>query len=68
MNQFTKNAIDALDIFTKNYCLDCEQSKDEPVFRCNECEFAYNGHCLLKRQAKNMNGGKLPDGFGSMSR
>ena len=48
-------AVDGLDTFTKNWCMDCEETTrmNEPMFRCNQCEFATEaGYCLIKQFAK----------------
>ena len=43
-------AINALQTFTANSCLDVEdtEKQGEPVFRCKECEFKYGDLCILK--------------------
>lgn len=45
-------AIDALDAFTKAWCMDCEATEklDKPVFRCKECPFQANDKtCAIKK-------------------
>lgn len=47
----TTKAISGLDIFTKNWCMACEETEkqEDLVFRCKECEFATpEGNCLVK--------------------
>lgn len=44
-------AVSGLDIFTKNWCMNCQETNQhkEPIFRCSECEFqCENGECLIK--------------------
>lgn len=44
-------AIDALNAFTKNWCMNCEETEktEDLVFRCDECIFhKENKHCLIK--------------------
>lgn len=44
-------AVHGLDIFTKNYCMDCYTTKQsrEPVFNCKGCEFEReDGRCSIK--------------------
>ena len=43
-------AVHGLDIFTKNWCMNCEEVEKQKdlVFRCNECEFNDSGMCLIK--------------------
>lgn len=47
-------AIHGLDIFTKNWCMDCKKTEKngEPAFRCGECEFLEeNENCAINRFA-----------------
>lgn len=47
----TTEAVRGLDIFTKNWCMNCEETEkqDDLIFRCDECEFQQtNGKCLVK--------------------
>ena len=34
-------AVGGLDTFTKNWCMNCEETdtRNEPMFRCEECNF-----------------------------
>jgi len=65
-------AIQLLNSFTKNWCMNCEktEAQSEPVFRCNECPFleqkTNNGICLIKRFAYDHDK-KISD-FGCMTR
>ena len=43
-------AVEGLDTFTKNWCMNCEETnrQNEPVFRCSECEFQQTDRkCLV---------------------
>ena len=48
-------AVHGLDIFTKNWCMNCKETeeKNDLVFRCKECEFSTSGVCLIKTFALN---------------
>ena len=65
----TTEAVHGLDIFTKNWCMNCEETKRQSdlIFRCNECEFQQpNGKCLVKAFShKHKHNCPLSD-FGSM--
>lgn len=65
----TTEAVHGLDIFTKNWCMNCEETEkqEDLVFRCNECEFkTVDGKCLVKMFAnKHKHEYPLKD-FGSM--
>ncbi len=44
-------AVHGLDIFTKNWCMNCEETEkqNDPIFRCKECLFLEKGkYCLIK--------------------
>ena len=44
-------AVHGLDIFTKNWCMNCSEveKQNDLVFRCSECEFEKDdGRCLVK--------------------
>lgn len=44
-------AIHGLDIFTKNWCMNCAETdrQKDLIFRCKECEFGQeSGECLIK--------------------
>ena len=62
-------AIHGLDIFTKNWCMNCKETeeKNDLTFRCKECEFSSTlGECLIKMFAnKHKHNYPLSD-FGSM--
>lgn len=43
-------AIHGLDIFRKNWCMNCKETeeKNDLTFRCKECEFSSTlGECLI---------------------
>jgi hypothetical protein len=66
-------AVYGLDVFTKNWCMNCKKTKkqDDLVFRCGECKFSTEkGHCLIKEFAyEHQKKHKYPLGsFGCMSR
>ena len=45
-------AIHGLDIFTKNWCMDCKQTEagKDLVFRCKGCEFEMSdGRCVCSK-------------------
>lgn len=46
-------AIHGLDIFTKNWCMNCKETnkKNDLVFRCLECPFKDRDECLIKQFA-----------------
>lgn len=44
-------AVHGLDIFTKNWCMNCEETEkqNDSIFRCKECLFLEKGkYCLIK--------------------
>lgn len=44
-------AIHGLDIFTKNYCMNVDETlkQDDLIFRCDKCPFKSNNeNCLIK--------------------
>lgn len=62
-------AVHGLDIFTKNWCMNCEETEkqEDLVFRCNECEFnAADGKCLVKMFANRHEHEYSLKDFGSM--
>ena len=62
-------AVHGLDIFTKNWCMNCKETdeKNDLIFRCKECEFQEaGGVCLVKTFANNHNHKYDMCGFGSM--
>lgn len=62
-------AVHGLDIFTKNWCMNCDEVEKQKdlVFRCNECEFkADGGKCLIKTFAHDHNHKYPLKDFGSM--
>ena len=62
-------AVGGLDTFTKNWCMNCEETnkQNDLVSRCKECEFeTEKGECLIKMFAnKHKHNYPLKD-FGSM--
>ena len=65
-------AVHGLDIFTKNWCMNCEETEkqNDPIFRCKECLFLEKGkYCLIKTFAlEHKNEHKYPmRNFGCMS-
>lgn len=62
-------AIEGLDQFTKNWCMNCEETEEtnDLQFRCKECEFN-NGHgdCLVKAFAFSHESNYDLGKFGSM--
>lgn len=66
-----EKAIAGLDQFTKNWCMNCEETEktDDLVFRCKECCFeTTDGHCLVKVFARSHKCGFNLKCFGCMSR
>lgn len=64
-------AVHGLDIFTKNWCMKCKETKEqnEPVFNCSDCEFVCEDRkCLIKMFATNHKHQYDLNKFGSMSR
>lgn len=66
-------AIHGLDIFMKNWCMNCEETKksNEPIFRCLECGFNITpetGDCAIKKFANSKEHNYPMDQFGCMSR
>ncbi len=62
-------AVHGLDIFTKNWCMNCSETyeKNDLIFRCNECEFSSTlGKCLIKSFALNHESDYNLGHFGSM--
>lgn len=63
-------AIKALDEFTKSWCMDLNKTeeKDEPMFRCDECEFEKKdrGTCMIKTFVHNHPCGYNLSDFGAM--
>lgn len=79
MSNYTTNntdniteAVHGLDIFTKNWCMNCKETKErnEPIFKCSDCEFIHEvtGECLVKTFANNHKHNYDLNKFGSMSR
>ena len=65
-----EKAIEGLDQFTKNWCMNCAETeaKNDLVFRCGECEFQEYGMCKIKTFAHNHKSNYDMNKFGSMSR
>lgn len=62
-------AVHGLDIFTKNWCMNCEEveKQNDLVFRCEECEFSQkDGKCLVKVFAQEHKHDYPLNNFGSM--
>lgn len=62
-------AVHGLDVFTKNWCMNCEETQktNDLVFRCEECEFSQtDGICLVKKFAGEHKHDYPLDNFGSM--
>jgi hypothetical protein len=62
-------AVHGLDIFTKNWCMNCKQTevKKDLIFRCKDCEFKMSdGKCLVKVFANNHKCDYPLKDFGSM--
>lgn len=51
----THSAIDGLNSFTKNWCMDVKltERRGDLVFRCKKCDFSIEGKCLIKQFAYN---------------
>lgn len=63
-------AVRGLDIFTKNWCMNCEETERQHdlIFRCKECEFRENsGACKVKEFVNRHNHDYPMEHFGSMS-
>lgn len=61
-------AVGGLDTFTKNWCMNCEETdtRNEPMFRCEECNFKGElGVCKIKEFVIDKTG-DMPVDFGSM--
>lgn len=61
-------AVEGLDMFTKNWCMNCKETeeKNDLVFRCNECNFNSElGICLIKEFVIDKTN-DMPTNFGSM--
>lgn len=62
-------AVGDLDAFTKNWCMNCEETERQGncIFRCNECEFREkNDKCTIKAFANNHKHDYPMKDFGSM--
>lgn len=67
----TTEAVHGLDIFTKNWCMNCAETEktNDLVFRCRKCEFSTeNGCCLVKKFANSHKHSYPMENFGSMGR
>lgn len=63
-------AVHGLDIFTKNWCINCEETNksDDLVFRCDECPFLSGEKCIIKQFAHSRKHDYPMNLFGSMIR
>ena len=62
-------AVGGLDTFTKNWCMNCEETEKQHdlIFRCNECEFeSPDGKCMIKIFVNHHKSDYPLKGFGSM--
>ena len=62
-------AVGGLDTFTKNWCMNCEETEKQHdlIFRCNECEFeSPDGKCMIKICVNHHTSGYPLNDFGSM--
>ena len=62
-------AVHGLDIFTKNWCMNCKKTdeKRDLIFRCDECIFNLkDGRCAIKRFANTHQHNYPMHDFGSM--
>lgn len=65
------SAVHGLDIFTKNWCMNCAETerKNDLVFNCRKCEFCTeNGGCLVKEFTKKHKHNYPMSDFGSMGK
>lgn len=66
----TTKAVLGLDIFTKNWCLNCELTEkgNEPVFRCHDCGFEdpETSICMIKHFAMSHKHNYPMENFGAM--
>ena len=64
------SAIDGLNKFTHNFCMNCSETDktNDLVFRCGECEFASGSKCMVKIFARNHwpKEKEFPSDFGCM--
>lgn len=63
-----EKAIEGLDQFTKNWCMNCKETeeKNNLTFRCGECNFKGKiGICRIKEFVMDKTG-DMPTDFGSM--
>lgn len=68
-NDDLTTAVRGLDIFTKNWCMNCAETekKRDLVFNCQKCEFSTeSGGCLVKAFASNHKHDYPMNDFGSM--
>lgn len=63
-------AVHGLDVFMKNWCMNCEETskKNEPIFRCLECPFNTSPDCTIKKFAAGKEHSYPMNQFGSMIR
>lgn len=62
------SAVHGLDIFTKNWCMNCTETDrtNDLVFNCQKCEFSTNDVCLVKKFANKHKHDYHMSDFGSM--
>ena len=68
-NDNITKAVEGLDIFMKNWCMNCRESdkQNDLVFMCSECEFLQNDEkCLCKVFANSHKHDYPMENFGSM--
>lgn len=69
-NDNLTEAVHGLDIFTKNWCMNCAETdrKNDLVFNCDDCEFQHevSGKCLIEEFANNHKHDYPMSDFGSM--
>lgn len=62
-------AVRGLDVFTKNWCMNCEETdkQHDLVFNCSKCEFQKESRkCVIKEFATNHEHNYPMQDFGSM--
>ena len=61
-------AIEGLDQFTKNWCMNCKETeeKNDLVFRCGYCNFLSKKHICIIKEFVIDNVSDMPTDFGAM--